>query len=215
MGRRFTGALAAAAAAALLLASSPSSATTSQESDFVSRINSERSARGLRTLTVKSDLTAVARDWSAQMARAGAISHDPDLASKVSGWTMLGDNVGKGPTVSSIHKAFMESPTHRDIILEGGFNQVGVGIVKSGETLYVTQIFAKRASAGGAGSSGGTSTKTTSSKPRIGTAVKHVAAPPVSSIVTLTSKIWAIDLTAPPMTVDVLMQLVEMDAPRR
>lgn len=211
MGRRFTGALAAAAATALLLASSPSSATTSQESDFVSRINSERSAYGLRTLTVKSDLTAVARDWSAQMARAGAISHDPNLANKVSGWTMLGDNVGKGPTVSSIHKAFMESPTHRDIILEGDFNQVGVGIVKSGETLYVTQIFAKRASGG---SSGGTSPKSTSSRPRIGTAVKHVAAPPVSSIVTLTSKIWSIDLTAPPMTVDVLMQLVRMDAPR-
>ena len=214
MGRRFTGALAAAAATALLLASSPSSATTSQESDFVSRINQERSARGLRTLAVKSDLTAVAREWSEQMARSGTISHDPDLANKVSGWTMLGDNVGKGPTVSAIHKAFMESPTHRDIILEGGFNQVGVGIVKSGETLYVTQVFAKRATGGSSAGSSLGSTTPKASRPRIGTAVKHVAAPPASSIVTLTSKIWSIDLTAPPVTVDVLMQLVEMDAPR-
>ena len=211
MGRRFTGMLAAAAAAALLLASSPTSASTSQESDFVSRINSERSSRGLRTLTVKSDLVAVARDWSERMAAEGAISHDPNLASKVSGWTMLGDNVGKGPTVSSIQKAFMESPTHRDIILEGDFNQVGVGVYQSGSTLYVTQIFARRSSGGG----GSDSSAPTVSKPRIGTAVKYVAAPPPTAIVTLTSKIWAVDLTAPPVTVDVLMQLVKMDTPAR
>lgn len=215
MGRRFTGTLAAAAAAAILLASAPTSASTSQESDFVSRINAERSSRGLRTLTVKSDLTAVARDWSEQMARAGAISHDPNLASKVSGWTMLGDNVGKGPTVSSIQKAFMESPTHRDIILEGDFNQVGVGVYQSGSTLYVTQVFARRSSGGSSGGSGSGGSTPTVSKPKIGTAVKHVAAPPATEIVTLTSKIWSIDLTAPPQTVDVLMRLVQMDAPAR
>ncbi len=212
MGRRFTGMLAAAAAAALLLASSPTSASTSQESDFVSRINAERSSRGLRTLTVKSDLVAVARDWSERMAAAGAISHDPNLASKVSGWTMLGDNVGKGPTVSSIQKAFMESPTHRDIILEGDFNQVGVGVYQSGSTLYVTQIFARRSSGGSGGGSDSSTPKV--SKPRIGTAVKYVAPPP-TAIITLTSKIWAVDLTAPPVTVDVLMQLVGMDTPAR
>jgi hypothetical protein len=207
--------LAAAAAAALLLASSPTSASTSQESDFVSRINSERSSRGLRTLTVKSDLVAVARDWSERMAAAGAISHDPNLADKVSGWTMLGDNVGKGPTVSSIQKAFMESPTHRDIILEGDFNQVGVGVYQSGSTLYVTQIFARRSSGGSSGGGGSDSSTPKVSKPRIGTAIKHVAAPPPTAIITLTSKIWAVDLTAPPVTVDVLMRLVKMDTPAR
>jgi len=203
MGRRFPAALAAAATAVLLLASSPSSASTSQEADFASRINAERSARGIPTLTVKSDLAAVARDWAEHMAATGSISHDPNLADKVSGWTVLGDNVGKGPTVSSIHKAFMESDTHRHIILDTDFNQVGVGVVSSGGALYVTQVFARRAS----GSVPKPAAKTNASAPQY-----QYTAPVVAEIVALTGRIWSIDLTAPPMTVDVLMQLVELDA---
>lgn len=203
MGRRFPAALAAAATAVLLLASSSSSATTSLEADFVSRINAERSSRGLSTLTVKSDLAAVARDWAEQMAAAGSISHDPNLASKVSGWTVLGDNVGKGPTVSSIHKAFMESETHRHIILDADFNQVGVGVAKSGSTIYVTQIFARRASA---------FVPKPLPKPKAAIVQHSAPAPAISEVVTLTGRIWSVDLTAPPMTVDVLIQLIELDA---
>jgi hypothetical protein len=204
MGRRFPAALAAAATAVLLLASSPSSASTSQEADFASRINTERSARGIPTLTVKSDLAAVARDWAEHMAATGSISHDPNLADKVSGWTVLGDNVGKGPTVSSIHKAFMESDTHRHIILDTDFNQVGVGVVSSGGTLYVTQVFARRTS----GSVPKPALKPKGSAPYS----PQYTAPVVAEAVALTGRIWSIDLTAPPMTVDVLMQLHELDA---
>ncbi|MGH2793876.1 MAG: CAP domain-containing protein [Actinomycetota bacterium] len=206
MGRRLSVTLAATAAAALLLASSPSSATTSQEADFVNRINAERSSRGLSSLTVKNDLTAVARDWAQHMAAAGSISHDPNLANKVSGWTVLGDNVGKGPSVSTIHEAFMKSDTHRHIILDTDFNQIGVGVAKSGTVIYVTQIFARRSSGG----SGGSSTPAPS-KPKIGTAIKHVAPAPATEIITLTGRIWAIDLTAPPVTVDKLLQLIQLD----
>ena len=205
MGRRFPLALAAAATAVTLLASSSSSASTSQEADFASRINAERSARGIPTLTVKSDLAAVARDWAEHMAATGSISHDPNLADKVSGWTVLGDNVGKGPSVSAIHKAFMESETHRHIILDTDFNQVGVGVATSGGTLYVTQVFARRASG---------SVPKPAPKPQTSSAVQHTApaSPAITQVVTLTGRIWSIDLTAPPMTVDVLLQLLELDA---
>ncbi|MEX2555084.1 MAG: CAP domain-containing protein [Actinomycetota bacterium] len=203
MGRRFPAALAAAATAAMLFATSSSSASTSQESDFVSRINAERSARGIPTLAMKSDLAAVARDWAEHMAAAGSISHDPNLADKVSGWTALGDNVGKGPTVSSIHKAFMESETHRHIILDTDFNQVGVGVASSGGTLYVAQVFARRASG---------SVPKPVAKPKASALQSQHTAPVAAEIVTLTGRIWSIDLTAPPMTVDVLMQLLELDA---
>jgi hypothetical protein len=203
MGRRFPAALAAAATAALILASSPSSASTSQEADFVSRINAERSARGIPTLAMKSDLAAVARDWAEHMAAAGSISHDPNLADKVSGWTALGDNVGKGPSVSSIHKAFMESETHRHIILDTDFNQVGVGVASSGDTLYVAQVFARRASG---------SVPKPAPKPKASAPQSQYTPPVVAEIVALTGRIWSIDLTAPPMTVDVLMRLVELDA---
>lgn len=203
MGRRFPAAL-AAAAAALLLASSSSNASTSLEADFVSRINAERSSRGIATVVVKSDLAEVARAWAQHMASQGSISHDPDLADKISGWTALGDNVGKGPTVSSIHQAFMDSETHREIVLDGTFNQLGVGVVKSASTLYVTQIFARRVS------SSVFAPATTSSKPNAGPV--HHTAPAAMWAVGLTGPIWAIDVTASPMTVDVLMQLIELDA---
>jgi hypothetical protein len=201
MGRRFPVALTAAATAVMLLATSPSSATTSQEADFVSRINAERSSRGIPTLTVKSDLAAVARDWAEHMAAAGSISHDPNLADKVSGWTVLGDNVGKGPSVSSIHQAFMESETHRHIILDTDFNQVGVGVAKSGSTIYVAQVFARRSSG---------SNPKPAPKPKL-PSFQHTT-PAIAEIVALTGRIWSVDLTAPPVTVDVLMQLIELDA---
>lgn len=151
-------------------------------------------------LTVKSDLAAVARDWAEHMAAAGSVSHDPNLADKVSGWTVLGDNVGKGPSVSSIHKAFMESETHRHIILDSDFNQVGVGVASSDGTLYVAQVFARRASG---------SAPKPAPKPM---ASATQSQPVVAEIVTLTGLIWPVDLTAPPMTVNVLMQLIELDA---
>jgi cysteine-rich secretory family protein len=183
----------------MLLVSVPSTASSSQEADFVSRINAERASRGLSTLVVKSDLTAVARDWSGHMAAAGAISHDPNLGGKISGWTMLGDNVGKGPSVSAIHQAFMDSDTHRHIILDTDFNQVGVGVVKSGDVIYVTEIFARRVNA---------SVPSHAPKPK----TKPAPVAPVADIVALTGRIWAVDLTAPPVTVDVLMQLIQLDA---
>jgi uncharacterized protein YkwD len=138
MGRRSALAAASAVIAAMVLASSGAAASPSHESDFVSRINAERSARGIRTVTVKSDLVAVARSWSDQMAAAGTISHDPNLPNEVDGWTALGDNVGKGPSVSTVHEAFMNSPEHKSIILDSRFNQVGVGVTQSGDILYVT-----------------------------------------------------------------------------
>lgn len=201
MGRRFPAAVAVALTAALVLSFSASSASSSQEADFVSRINAERSSQGLSTLVAKTDLADVARAWSQHMAAQGSISHDPNLPYKVSGWTVLGDNVGKGPTVSAIHKAFMESDTHRHIILDTDFNQVGVGVVKAGSVFYVTQVFARRV---GGGSS-------TTPKPKPKAAAPYVA-PVVHVVAGVTGRIWSVELTAPPVTVDMLMQLIALDA---
>lgn len=210
MGRRSALAAVAAAIAAMLLAPGGAVASPSQESDFVSRINSERSARGLGSVAVKSDLVAVARAWSDHMAAAGAISHDPDLPDKVSGWTALGDNVGKGPTVSSIHNAFMESSAHRSVILDSRFNQVGVGVTQSGDILYVTEVFAKR----------GSTTKvvrTTTTRARRTTTTRRTStgsARTTEFVVGLTGMVWEMELGTRPLTVAVLEQLVGLDAPR-
>lgn len=115
------------------------------ESAFVSLVNRERTSRGLNALQVASDLVAVARRHSARMASQGRIYHNPNLGSEVSDWEEVGENVGRGRSVSKIHAAFMDSPAHRANILERGDNRIGVGVVQGSDgRIYVTQIFVRR-----------------------------------------------------------------------
>jgi hypothetical protein len=112
------------------------------ESEFTSRTNAERSSRGIRTYAVRSDLVAVARRHAARMAARGSIYHNPNLAGEVSGWQAVGENVGMGGDVASIHQAFMNSSGHRANILDRGFTEVGMGTATDSQgRLYVTQVF--------------------------------------------------------------------------
>lgn len=114
---------------------------SSAESQFVAAVNQERAARGLPALQVASDLTSVARSHSARMAGSDNLHHNPNLGSDVSNWQKVGENVGVGPSVSSIHGAFMNSPSHRANILGSDWVQVGVGVEVRGDSIWVTQVF--------------------------------------------------------------------------
>jgi cysteine-rich secretory family protein len=208
MRRKGALAVATISALAVVLAGLGAVASTSSaEESFVSRINSERTSRGLRAVSVASDLVSISRSWSAHMASAGAISHDPNLPNEVSGWSQLGDNVGRGGTVDSIHTAFMNSPEHRSIILDPAFTQVGVGVASSGDRLYVTEIFVRRTV------KRVTATRTTTVRRTVSHPRTSVAAPVVASDVELTGLVWEMNLGPQPVTVSVLEQLVGFDAP--
>lgn len=116
---------------------------SADESSMASLINSERTSRGLNALEVYWDLTDDARTWTAQMIADGQISHNPNLAAVTSGWSSLGENVGVGPNVDRLHRAFMDSSGHRANIL-GDFNYVGVGADRAPDgNLYITVVFMK------------------------------------------------------------------------
>jgi hypothetical protein len=121
---------------------------STQESRFTSLLNHERTSRGGHALVTKSDLVAVARRHSRDMAERGYIYHNSNLPNEVDGdWRILGENVGRGGSADSIHNAFMNSPTHKQNILDSRFNQVGVGTyIASNGYLYVTEVFAGRGS---------------------------------------------------------------------
>ncbi|MCA1831967.1 MAG: CAP domain-containing protein [Actinobacteria bacterium] len=191
-------------------ATAANASTSTDEAKFVSLINHERSSRGIRTLTVYGDLVAVARDHSADMAAKGTIWHASGTPYKVSGWTVYGENVGMGATVSDLHDAFMNSPEHRDNILDREFNQIGVGIAVKNGTIYVTEIFVQRQSkktttTKPVASKTTSSTTRTSSAPRTASASapapRPVARRPVAK-----------PAVATPTTVNVLVQLVGLDA---
>jgi hypothetical protein len=81
------------------------------------------------------------------MARQRRIYHDSNLPYEVHGWRALGENVGRGSSARSIHRAFMGSSTHRAHILGTRYNQIGVGAVRGSDNLlYVTEVFALRGS---------------------------------------------------------------------
>lgn len=130
-----------------LLASSPASASSAEESCFTSKVNSERTSRGIPALTTNGDLVAIARRHSQRMANSGSIYHNGNLANEApSGWKSLGENVGVGPSCTAIHQAFMNSASHRSNILDSDYNQIGVGVVITGDgTIYVTEVFMQKA----------------------------------------------------------------------
>lgn len=104
--------------------------TGSMESEFVSRVNSVRAAKGLPALKVDGELTAIGRRWAGKMAAAGRISHNPNFKYEVTqDWVKLGENVGTGPDVKSIHDAFVASATHYANMVDAQFTKIGVGVV--------------------------------------------------------------------------------------
>jgi uncharacterized protein YkwD len=123
------------------LATVPAHAASSDAFSYLSRLNAERKAHGLPALTMRSDLNAVAQRWAGHMASAGALSHNPGLVSQVANWQGVGENVGAGPTIADLDNAFMASPKHRDNVLDGTYNDVGIGTVHSGGVIWITVDF--------------------------------------------------------------------------
>lgn len=135
-----TACLAAASTAAVGLAAPASAAAGT--GTFLASIESARGAAGLAPYSTAGDLAAVAQGWANELAARGSLAHNPALASQVSGWQAVGENVGMGPDAAAIADAFLHSAPHRANILDGDFTQVGIATaVDSRGTLYVVEDF--------------------------------------------------------------------------
>ncbi|HVL89353.1 MAG TPA: CAP domain-containing protein [Actinomycetota bacterium] len=152
-------------------------AASGEENGFVSRINSERSKRGIHTLVWAEDLAQVARRHSQRMASQKNLHHNPNLRSEVDGWEVVGENVGYGPGVEDLHQAFMDSQSHRANILDRSYTQVGVGTVWRDGLLWVTQVFRKPVSSSNTSNGSGPSASGSSSAPRKASKPKAAAKP--------------------------------------
>ena len=136
-----------AALVAAVLGMAPAHAdTVGDEWGFVDLLNQARVQAGLAPLGVVAQVRDVARGWSGQMATSSTLAHNPNLVPQVQAaapdWQRIGENVGMGPDVANIHAAFMNSSGHRANIL-GDYDYVGIGVVQSGDTTWVTEDFLK------------------------------------------------------------------------
>jgi hypothetical protein len=129
---------------------------------FTSSANSSRSSHGLSSYAVASDLTSIAQRHASAMAARRSIYHNSSMGSEVCCWRAIGENVGSGPSDSSVQSAFMNSSSHRANILSSTFNEIGVGTAKGSDGLiYVDEVFRART-----GSSGSTHHSSSSSSHR-------------------------------------------------
>jgi hypothetical protein len=132
----------------LVVLSPPAGATTDPgaAADFIGRTNALRASRGLSSLSVNGALTAKAGNWAEHMAAVGAISHSNLSDGAPPEWRRLGENVGRGPSVASIHDALVASPEHYANLTDPGFQSIGVGVVNANGTYYVAEVFMESAS---------------------------------------------------------------------
>jgi hypothetical protein len=116
-------------------------------------MNQARLERGLKALEPDVLLEKVAHGHSLKMRDEKKLSH------RFSGYETLpvrmreagiyfisyGENVAYSDTYVAkiIHDELMNSPQHRDNILDTGFTHCGIDVVKIGEEYYVTQDFAR------------------------------------------------------------------------
>jgi uncharacterized protein YkwD len=115
-------------------------------------INEERQNLGLPVLSFSPELSQLARAHSRDMASRGRISHSSTdgrsyqdrIVNEGYYFIALGENVAfsNGFQPGLIHKKLMESPGHRENILDPSFDEVGIGaVVKKNKGYFITQDF--------------------------------------------------------------------------
>lgn len=113
------------------------------ESEFLSKMNGLRASVGVAGLASNSELNNYARWWAKQMADSGSISHSTDsLSSLIDPWSYLAENVGSGPSVSSLFNALVNSPAHYPNMVNPIYTSVGVGVyIDASGFLWTAHVF--------------------------------------------------------------------------
>lgn len=121
----------------------PASASGGLASQLLADINSLRGPLGLGQITEVGALDQVATDWANHMARAGVLSHNPNMSHQVpAGWGHVGENVAYGPSsIDAVNAMFVASPAHYENLVMPQYTQVGLGIVAVNNVLWVVEDF--------------------------------------------------------------------------
>lgn len=122
---------------------------SAEEQQMLDLINKERASAGAAGLKMNSELVKVARLKAQDMVDKQYFNHNSptygspfDMMKKFGiSYSYAGENLAMAPTVTTAHKALMNSSGHRANILNTKYDQVGVGIVSSGGNKYFVQLF--------------------------------------------------------------------------
>jgi uncharacterized protein YkwD len=120
------------------------------ERQLLDLVNVSRVQAGFSPLTLDSGLSQAARIHAQAMLEARQLSHqfenELSLARRLAATTHLqldqeAENVAFDYSAEGGHEHLMLSPPHRANLLNPAYNVVGVGVVRSGNRLYIVQDF--------------------------------------------------------------------------
>ena len=120
------------------------------EQEILELANHSRQQAGAPSLTMDSGLTHAARVHAQAMLEARQLSHqfdgEPSLPQRLAAATALqldqeGENVALDIDPAQAEQHLMLSPPHRANLLNPAYNVVGMGVIRSGDRLYVVQDF--------------------------------------------------------------------------
>lgn len=128
------------------------------EDKLLEGINAQRTAAGLAPVALSGEVTALARARSSDMAARSYFAHTtPEgsnflvmLGARGIGYTYAGEilqenNYQDENAVQDALTSFLDSPPHKEIMLDGRFEYVGVGYAKSPDGVhYFTAIFIRK-----------------------------------------------------------------------
>ncbi|MGH1503966.1 MAG: DUF4214 domain-containing protein [Acidimicrobiales bacterium] len=103
--------------------------------EFLRQLNAERAARGIAPVEVRTDLVTASTEWSDRMATRVGLTHSSDGRAEI---------IGYGYRSGQITEAFMDSPSHRAVIVDPNLVAAGVGVAcDGGDRIWVTVQFVR------------------------------------------------------------------------
>jgi uncharacterized protein YkwD len=120
------------------------------EDQLLALANQSRRQAGAPPLTLDTGLSQAARTHALAMLEANQLSHqfngEPSLPVRLAATTKLqldqeGENVALDYDAADGHKHLMLSPPHRANLLNPAYNVIGLGVVRSGDRLFIVQDF--------------------------------------------------------------------------
>jgi len=125
---------------------------TASEQQLLTLVNQSRTQAGLAALTLDSGLSQAARTHAEAMLEAHQLSHqfqgEPSVVDRVIAATSrqldeAGENVAVDSDAVEGHRHLMLSPPHRANLLNASYNVVGLGVIRSGNQIYIVEDFGR------------------------------------------------------------------------
>ena len=109
--------------------SAPSPTVAAIEQRMAELANQSRAAVGAGPVAVDVNFAAASQDWSCQMARTSTFAHDPNFAVGGALAEIIAARSGAdGDAGAQLHQQFLDSPAHREILLNPAYTRVGIGV---------------------------------------------------------------------------------------